>query len=164
MSSSARVTSIEALDQLRTGMADVDHQLRDVLIQLDLELRRAMEWIEQEMTIYWPNQVRKASDRLLEAKNELERCQLRVGADERPACYEQKKAVEKAVRRLHLCESKVRDVRKWKIKLRQEIKETESGLGSIANFLDADIPRALASLERQLLALRQYSELSGGAG
>jgi len=164
MATPANVRSIEAIEQFRASVADVDHYLRNVLTQFDLELRRAIEWIDIEMATYWPKQVRLASDRLSEALNELERCQLRVGSDERPACYEQKKAVERAKRRWRLCEEKVRLVRTWRIKLRQELTEVEAKLGRVTNFLDADTPRALAELDRMILALHQYAQLAGGEG
>lgn len=158
MSQSARVTSIEALEKFRTSLGEVELALRNILVELNLEYRRVAEWIEQTMPAYWPAQARKASDRLTEALHELERCQTRIGSDEAPSCYEQKKAVERARRRLRLCEEKTRIVRKWKIKLAQEATESQGNIGGIANYLDADIPRALVELEQMVQALRRYSE------
>jgi hypothetical protein len=49
-------------------------------------------------------------------------------------------------------------VRKWRVELRQRADEFEGRLGRVANFLDADLPRAIAALERMAAALDKYTE------
>lgn len=158
MSESAHVTSIESLRDFRAALLESDSDLRDAVIQLGLELRRVLEWIEQDRSHYWPAEVKRASDALATARKELERCQLRIGTDDPPACYEQKKAVERGIRRLRRAEEKVQHVRQWKVKLQHAVQELEGRVGPLSNYLDAMIPQASAALDRMHAALERYVE------
>jgi hypothetical protein len=169
---SAHVTSIDAVHALRTALLRFEADARDGVTLLVLEVRKALDWLEHDRTRYWPEQVRKASEKMVEARNELERCQLTYGSEEAPSCYEQKKALERAKRRLRLCEEKVKVVRRWVRSVRAELNEFDGQMARINNCLDMDVPRAAAALQRMARALEKYahtsappqSDVSGAAG
>jgi hypothetical protein len=160
MDRSANVTSIDAIRDLRAAFRTFEAHSRDAVTLLTLEVRKALDWLENDRTRYWPEQVRKASERVAEARNELERCQLTYGSEDSPSCYEQKKALERAKRRLRLCEEKVKRVRHWVRTVRGEMDEFDGQMARINNCLDADVPRAVTMLERMLRALERYAETS----
>lgn len=164
MNRSANVTSIEAIRAMRGTLVNFETGARDALTGLVLEARRGMQWIETDQRRYWPAQAKKASEALIEARNELERCQLRVGSEEAPSCYEQKKKFEKAKRRLRYCEDQVRNVKRWVQLIRQEMKEFDGQIAQMTNCLDMDVPRAVAALGRMIDALEKYAEQYGVAG
>lgn len=164
MSGSAHVTSIQALEALRAALANFDADARDAISLLVLEVRRAVDWLENDRMRYWPEQVRKASQRVVEARNELERAELTYGSEEKPSCLEQKKALERAKRRLRLCEEKVRRVRHWVRVIRDELNEFDGRVARLNNVLDADLPRAIAALERLVMALEQYTRTALPSG
>ena len=106
MDRSANVTSIDAVRALRAALLNFEAEARDAVVLLVLEVRKALDWLENDRTRYWPEQVRRASERVLQARNDLERAQLTYGSEEPPSCYEQKKALEQAERRLRTCQEK----------------------------------------------------------
>jgi hypothetical protein len=126
--------------------------------QLLLEMRRAVDWIEHDRARYWPREMQRASDALLQARNDLERCEMSLRPEDKRSCYEQKIAVEKAKRRMRLTEDKVRAVRRWRVAVQREADDFQGQLAKLASCLDMDIPRAVAVLERMAAALDRYTE------
>jgi hypothetical protein len=156
MDNGARVTSVDSIRSLRAALVNFEGGARDALTLLELEVRKAVDWLEHDRAQYWPDQYRKASEGVAQARNELERRQLTYGSDEPPSCYEQKKALEAAKRRLRLCEEKMKTVKRWIRTVRGELNEFEGQMARMTECLDADIPRAVAALERMLVALEKY--------
>jgi hypothetical protein len=157
MERSANVTSIDGIRELRTSLLKFEDGSRDGLTMLILEVRRAMQWLEVDQRRYWPEQVRRASQKLVEARNDLERCELKYGSEEAPSCYEQKLALQRAKRRLRYCEDQVKVVKHWIQAVRQELNDFEGQVAKLTSVLDADIPHAVTTLERMLRALDKYA-------
>lgn len=162
MSTPAHVTSLDALRALRETLLHCDAEFQEALTQLTIELRRVLAWIEEEQARYWPQQVKRGSDRVAEARLALERCEARIGTEDPPACYEQKQNLERARRRLRFAEDQVQLARRWKIRLRQEVQELEGQLSQFGNFLESQMPRATATLDRQVTALEKYVQSGDG--
>jgi hypothetical protein len=157
MNQSANVTSLDGVRDLRTSLLKFEDTSRDGLTMLILEVRRAMEWLEGDRRRYWPEQVRRASQKVVEARNDLERCELKYGSEEAPSCFEQKTALKLAKRRLSFCEDQIKVVKQWIRAVRQELNEFEGQAAKLTSILDSDIPRAVTTLERMLRALDKYA-------
>ena len=158
MGQQARVTSVEAIQLFRGSLIEFGDETRDAVEMLILEVRRAIEWLEHDRSRYWPAQVRKASDAVVTARNDLERCELAVRAEDRKSCLVEKKALRRAKERLKLCERKVELVKHWKRTLHHEVREFQGQMFKMTDFLDTDLPRALATLERITAALDRYTQ------
>jgi hypothetical protein len=157
----ANLTSTDAVRGLKTALQQFQQDAGNALMQLSLEARRPLEWIEHDRALYWPREVRKASDRLSEARIALERCQLTINAEDRRACYDERKALERAKRRLELTDAKVAAVRRWKMQIRKAVDEFEVQVERLKTFLDNDITGGLAALQRMAEALDRYLEQTG---
>jgi len=160
----ARITSIDAVDQLTAAMRRFLEEATSALEELDLEVQKALEWIFHERKDYWNEQLRRGSDRVSESKVLLQQSQTfrRIG-DYRPSCREEKKALETAVRRLRLAEHKVERVRHWARVVDHAVNEYKGGVHHLARFLEADMPQALATLGRISSALETYVTLQSQA-
>jgi hypothetical protein len=157
MDQSANIHSIDSLRELRSAMVQFGGNAREAIVMLTLESRKAVQWLLHDRAHYWPEQTRKAQEWVVHARNDLERCQLHYGSDEAPSCFDQKKALEKAKRRLKLCEEKTKAVKKWAHAIREELEDFEGEMGKLSNWLEVDLPRAIAALERMLRALDKYA-------
>lgn len=160
MSGGAKVTSVEALNALKPALVKFAQEVADALVSLDLECRRPTDWIERNRALYWPNEVRKASDAVAEARSALLRAESNI-SDESRWAYQERKMLEKAKRRLQLCEEKVEAVRRWKVRMRKEVEDFQVNTARLKHFMDSDFVRALASLERMLAAIEQYLNTGG---
>lgn len=164
MPSAAKVTSIDALAELKAALVQFDDRVADAIMQLNLAARRPLEWLEHDRSQYWPREARKAADAVSEAKQALARAQTTIDAQEHRACYEERKLLEKAKRRLELAERKVIAVRRWNMELRKEVEEFQVQSAKLQHYLEGELPQARASLDRMAGALEKYIQPSPAGG
>lgn len=157
----ANITSIEAIRAFATAMRAFEDGAEDAAVQLELEARRPVAWID-ELSMYWPKEVRKASDAQSEARINLEQCELTISGEDRRSCYDERKALEKAKRRLRTAEEKVQAVRRWKVQIRKEVEEFQVQIAKLRQFLESDLVHSVTSLQRMSEALEQYVQRSVG--
>jgi hypothetical protein len=163
MAKSAHITSTEAVIALKAALVQFAEDANNALTSLSLEGRRSIDWIEQDRTLYWPREMRKASDRLAEARLELQRCELTISGEDRRACIQEKKNLEKAKRRLEFTEQRIAAVRRWKFEIHKAVEDFEVHLAKLARYLENDVPVAAAELERMAQALEAYTQTFGQA-
>ena len=163
MAQSANITSIEALRLLKAALVTFDEEVQAALVALEMEARRPVDWIEHDRRPYWPREVRKASDVLSEARLALQRCELTISGDEARSCYDERKALQKAKKRLEKCDEKVRAVRQWGPRIRKEVEEFEVQTAKLKQFLESEFCKAPAALERMAAALDRYTQQSAGS-
>ncbi len=157
MAKSARVLNVEDVDSLAAALVRFAEEAQAALADLDLELRRASQWIEQDRPRYWEAQVRRGWEELARARRELEQARLIHRVDEVPSsCIEQKKALQRAQKRLDLAMEKQRLVRQWAYRTAKQAEEYRGKVGPLAEWLGTEYPRALAALRRMARALESY--------
>lgn len=157
MTRSARLTSIDAVERMSAALAVFGEEVAVALDQLDIETKRALEWIRHDRKAYWTSQVRRNRDGVSESRAELERALTYRGvADQRPSCRDERAALEKAKRRLHVSEEKIELVKRWTHTIDHEVLELIAGMSQLAQWLQADLPRAQALLNRLAATLEAY--------
>jgi exonuclease VII large subunit len=164
VSGSARIQTIDAVALLAAALRQFGEESGTALIDLDMEVNRAMEWIQHERRDYWENQVRRAWEQIDEARAELERCMRNAVAGQRPSCYEEKKALDRAKRRQRVAEEKVEAVRRWSHTADRESLHYRVAGGQFSGWLQAELPQAVAVLERMQTALEAYVSGPAPAG
>src|SRR5262245_15708731 len=159
--SDARITDVTALADFRAALAEFALAASQSLTDIQLELRRGLDWITGDRGVHWQSEARRSADLVARAKDELvhSRTYKKVG-DYTPSCIEEKKAVEMAKRRLEHAEQKVQAVRHWTLAARRAVDEFQGPVQQLMGMIDGDIPRAIALLERMSVALEQYSTVA----
>lgn len=157
----ANVKSINAIREFKTNLQDYNDSIRMSLEMLNTELTRAVDYFETDRKVYWPAQARKASDKVAEARINLERCQVTTRPEEGRSCYEEKKALRKAKDRLATSEAKVKATKKWLVVVRKEVDEFRSRIAQLNFTTESEFPRAIALLERLANRLDRYVGSAG---
>jgi hypothetical protein len=152
---SANVTSVDAVKAFKGTLQRFAEDVQNALVQLDIESRRALEWIEHDRARYWPAEERKAATAVSEAKLSLERAELNTEGETR-YCYEERKLLDKARRRQRLAEEKVQAVRQWKLEIQKELEAFQVQLAKLQHYLEGDYTKGVAALERIGAALDRY--------
>jgi hypothetical protein len=162
MSGQADVKSIDTLAFVKSAVASFAHETGQAIAEVELEGRRAVDYITMDRAAHWKAEVRRAGDMVNQAIKDLEHCRTfkKVG-DGQPSCVEEKKKLEKARARLALAEQKAEAVRRWTPMVQQQFRETCVKLVHFREVVDVKCPRALAALERMLKALDAYRDVSG---
>jgi len=157
MSGFAKITSTEAVGRLATSLDTFKEEAVAALDSLQLEVRRALEWIRHDRKEFWDQEVRRGWERVAEARAELERRMTfhRIG-EHQPACRDEKLALEKAKRRLRAAEQKVELVRRWRQAVEHELTEYQGAVNQLNGWLQSDQPRAMNDLKRMAAALDSY--------
>jgi hypothetical protein len=159
MASSANVTSIDAIRLVRLALQQFQADAANALMQLELEGRRPVAWIEHDRAPYWEREVRKASDKQSEARVELEKAEVTTSAEEHKYAYDERKRLEKAKKRLRLCEEKIQKVKKWRSVIHKESETFEAQVAKLKRYMEHDLVQAVAALGRMAEALDKYTRL-----
>ena len=165
MSTQAEVKSIETLAFVKAALAAFGHESGQSLAEVEMQAQRVVDWICIEQAAYWKTEVRRAADGVNQAMKDLQHCRTykKVG-DNTPACSEEKKALEKAKKRLARAEQKAEAVRRWTPVVRQQFQETGVRLTRFREVIDIDCPKAMARLERMLVSLDHYAHTAAPRG
>ena len=108
----ARLTRIDAVEEMAAAVDAFRNEATAALEGLDMEIRRALEWIHHDRHDHWDHQVRRGWERITEARVQLQQAMTarRIG-DHDPACIDEKKALARAKQRLEIAQKKVEAVR-----------------------------------------------------
>jgi chaperonin cofactor prefoldin len=154
----AHVINVAAISDFRASLASFAVSARQAVVDLDLEVKRALDWVTRDRPAFWSNEVRKAHEAVARAKDDLanSRTYKRIG-DFVPACLEEKKTLEIAKRRLEYVEKKLDTCKHWSMVVRRAVDEFQGPIQQLMGMLDGDIPQAMAVLDRMSMALEQYA-------
>jgi len=161
MSTQAEVNSIDTLAFVKAAMVAFGHETGQSLSEVEMQAQRVVDWICIEQAAYWKTEVRRAADGVNQAMKDLQHCRTfkKVG-DNEPSCIEEKKALEKAKKKLARAEEKAEAVRRWAPVVRQQFQETGVRMTRFREVIDVDCPKAVARLERMLVSLDHYTNTS----
>lgn len=154
---SANVQSQTAISDFRADLCSFIVEARQALTAIDMEARRAVEYITETQAQAWQGEVRRGFEKVAHAKLEIHNVRTfkRIG-DHVPSCIQEKKELDKAERRLRLAEAKVEAVRHWGRMAEQAFREFQTRLAQFIGILDGELPKAVSSLERILMTLDAY--------
>jgi hypothetical protein len=117
--------------------------------------------VESEQPDFWRKRIRKAQDEVVMCKSALFRKQeIKATADARPSVVDEKKALDRAMKRLEYAEHKLRNTKRWSTELPRQSVIFKGALSGMHTVLDRDVPRVNAMLKRMTEHLEAY--LRGG--
>jgi hypothetical protein len=157
MDGPAYVNSIAAIQDFRNALAQYAHESRQGITAMDIEIRRAFDWIAVNRAEYWRTEIRRGMEAVARAKDELHHARTyKSTGDYTPSCIDERKAVERAEQRLKRAEQKAEAVRMWTRSLQHELNEYVGRIAQFTAVLEIDVPQAMAVLDRVLTALNDY--------
>lgn len=159
----AKVTSIDVIEHFAAAMTCFGEDARTSLEGIDMEVRRALNWIQREQKDYWTQRIRRGWDEVNIARKELERKLMFYPGDDRPSTHDERLALEAAKRRLQLAQEKVEAVKHWSHRAQREANEYIGAIQPLKAWLEFELPKALADLGRMARALEDYVALESSA-
>ncbi|MBN2022859.1 MAG: hypothetical protein JW809_08685 [Pirellulales bacterium] len=164
MTRSAKLTSIDAVRELAAALRAFGEEMTGALDHLELSVRRAREWIQHDRKEYWQHEVRRGGEKVGEARADLEKAlNYRGVSGQAPSCRQERAMLEAAVRRARIAEEKIEVVRHWTHAIDHAAIELAGGQAPAVDWLQSELPRALAALARMTEALESYAEATGQA-
>ena len=158
MSQGAQVGSVAAIEAFQAALAKYIDDSKQALTMIDLEIRRAVDWVRIDRAEHWKHEIRRSGEALNRAKDEYHRCiSFKSMEGYTPSCVDERKAIQRAEQRLKEAEQKAEAVRKWTRAMQHELNEYAGRIVQFNAALDGDIPKALATLGRILDTLERYT-------
>src|SRR5260221_13874442 len=147
----ARLTRIDAVQEMAAAVDVFRAEAIAALEGLDMDLRRALEWIHVDRREHWNGEVRRGWDRITQARIQLQQARTvrRIG-DHEPACPDEKKALSRAQRRLETAQQKVEAVRRCARAIDEAVNDYRGARTPLAAWLESGTPKAIASPHRQV--------------
>ena len=158
----AYVGSVEAVRDFRAALQTFAQEAREAISAYDLELRRTLEWLLDAEPLHWQHEIRRCEDAVTEAKIELERRRhSKLPDGEPPCCMVEQKSLQRARMRKQHAEEKSAAMRKWGFVAQREAVQYRGSANQFTDMLQADLPQAVATLDRVLAALESYAAAGG---
>lgn len=153
-----RVTSIDVMQEFRPALIRFVEEATAAVSSADADAGRTLEWVQREQLPYWKKELRRREEELTRAKSELIRKQAGGGKGDERQAVEEKKAVEKAKRRVDEADAKIKACQRWGRELERAMQMFKGQVQSLNSMLNAELPNAIAMLDRMTAALEQYSQ------
>ena len=160
----ARLTRIDAVQDMATAVDAFRAAATAALEDLDMEIRRALDWIHHDRHEHWDHEVRRGWERVTQTRVELHQAiaTRRVG-DHEPACVDERKAIVRAKQRLEVAQEKVEAVRHCIRTIDQAVSEYRGSRTALAGWLESEAPRAMSALHRMMDNLEAYLSVQGSS-
>ena len=155
----ADVSSIPALRDWLAALTTYQSDAGNAMSGIQQEVRRGFDWIADQLAM-WQRAIRDCEEEVVQAKAELAARRF-PGFDGRmPDSTVQERNLRRAEARLEHAEEKVRKCKSWLARLPKLVEESFTSHAHRLNiFLEGDLARGLAVLDRQIDALERYAGL-----
>jgi hypothetical protein len=161
MGEQIKVADVETIERFRASLLVASETFGLALEEAEGEIERTLAWVESEQPDFWRKRIRKAQDEVVMCKSALFRKQeIKATADARPSVVDEKKALDRAMKRLEYAEHKLRNTKRWTTELPRQSVIFKGALSGMHTVLDRDVPRVNAMLKRMTEHLEAY--LRGG--
>lgn len=157
--SQAEVHSIDALRDLRAALAIYGEDVLAALGAADAEVRRTVQWLQQDRPYFWQDQIKRRRERVATAKADLFRLRLQKTPEHHPSLAEPKERLRLAEAALLDAERRLMLTRKWQPALQQAVIEYHGAVQRLKDAASTDVPRAMALLARIVEALEAYLQV-----
>jgi hypothetical protein len=167
--SSAHVLSIQALEEFKGHLTRFNAQAQEILNATEIEIRRTLDWLHERLN-YWRNEVNRRREIYHRALAAYQRClESRRMRDKNGnviqlPCPAEEAALERA--RLHLAEAEaeLRTVQEWTRLVERQAEEYHRQAQRLKAWLDGELPKANAFLERKITTLQSYVAMGISSG
>jgi hypothetical protein len=161
MGEQIKVADVETIERFRASLLVASETFGLALEEAEGEIERTLAWVESEQPDFWRKRIRKVQDEVVMCKSALFRKQeIKATADARPSVVDEKKALDRAMKRLDYAETKLRNTKRWSTELPRQSVIFKGALSGMHTVLDRDVPRVNAMLKRMTEHLEAY--LRGG--
>ena len=155
MATQVRVTSLDALEALRSALIIFLTKSRRSLDDARDDARRTRQWIQHDQRFHWEGQVRQRQKKLDQVEQELLSAKL---SGLRDNLVFQQNAVRKAKAALVEAEEKLRTVKRWARDFDNAADPLLKRLEGLRQYLDFELPNAITYLVQAQRTLEAYTE------
>jgi hypothetical protein len=159
--SGARVQSVDALKYFRIALWKFKEAANVALGDAEGEVQRTVSWLQGEQQMFWQGQIRKRHEHVNRCKEAVRQKQIFKDSTGRTqSAVDELKALGIATKRLEEAEQKLINTKRHSAKLQKELHMYKGAVQGFATVVAADLPNAVASLDRMVAQLEAYLSLT----
>lgn len=155
MADSARILATEAMAEARETLAEYAESVGRVLSGVDVDIQRTAQWLQHDRPAYWKHQVRQREDEVLRAKAAIASKQL-AAAPEPASVVEERKALDRAKRRLQEAQKRQEATRRWAVVFEREAMRYKGAAQPLRAMIAGQIPAGLARISGMMESIEEY--------
>jgi len=155
MGNQAKVTSTEALETFRSNLIVFRAKAKKSVDEVTDEVRRTRIWLQQDQKNHWEGEFRRRTKALQQAEQELTSAHLTKNNES--AIMARQAAVAKSHRAITEAEDKIRRLKGWSQNYDSTADPLARRLESLRQYLDVDLPKAIAYLANAQKILDAYA-------
>lgn len=164
MSQGANVDDLDVFRFMKTAMIKFRQSVETALINADSQNARLLQWLEGEQLTLWQSQIRKRQDHITRCKEAVRaKTMFKDSTGRTPSAFQEEKALRAAIAALEEAEAKLAHTKRAIPSIQKEIEAYRSGVQPLANAMVAEMPKAIALLERLSANLQEYVNLTSNA-
>ena len=154
---SAHVGSSDAIVDLRAALHTFIDEVTAALESVQMKAGKALRWLDEDAPAYWRRQEQEAFDAVNAARTALSICRTQTVAGRRKSCIEEKQALARSKDRLELCGVQRARTRGAALDAHAAADDYRARITALQRFVEAELPKLLATLHRTSVALDAYS-------
>lgn len=159
MADSARIHSVQVLQEVKAALLDFVKEASLAITSVDSDVQRTGLWLTTDRPTHWKHEVRKQEEAVEAAKAEIRRKELAAFPNPADTVLE-RKALKRAKDRLEQANVKRDRVRKWVATWERESMAFKGGCAPLNEILHRDIPQAISRLEKMMASLEEYFRMA----
>jgi hypothetical protein len=161
----ARVHSVDALTHFRVALIKFAEAANAALGDSDAEVQRTLMWLQGEQQQFWTGQIRKRHEKVNQCKDAVRQKKLYKDSTGRTqSAVDEEKALAIAQKRLAEAEQKLANTKRHALRLQKEMHMYKGAVQRLSTQVTAELPNAVASLDRMVAALEAYLTLTAAGG
>ncbi|MFK7884132.1 MAG: hypothetical protein AB8F26_08125 [Phycisphaerales bacterium] len=153
MSSSARITDVQALRAFRPALIKFGEESQSAIMSVGSNAAQLLGSLQRERLPHWKREIRIRSEEAVRANTKL--IQQTSSETPRPS-VDARKAYELAKRRVREAEEKYEHTRRAIRTLEKEISQYRTSIQSMASIARSSMPKAVGRIDGTMTALERY--------
>lgn len=159
--SQANVDDLDIFRYMKTGLIKFRQVAETAMINAEAQGARVLHWLEGEQLSAWQTQVRKRQELVSRCRDAVRQKKVFKDSTGRtPSAHQEEKELKVALAALAEAEQRLAATKKAIPALQKELEVFRGGIQGLGSALAADLPRAIAMLERLSLTLTDYVNLT----
>jgi len=160
MPDQVKVEDLETFRTLRAAIHKFANIAQQSLTSAQASIDRTHAWLENEQRTHWLSQHKKRTEAVVQAREAVRQKKLYKDASGRtPSAVEEEKHLRRCLAAVQEAQDKIQAVKKSLPRLEKETELYRGGTARLARAITADLPHAIALLDRLADSLEQYTQL-----
>jgi len=155
MSESINVKSIDALSDFRVALIDFIDKSKRATSSAESEINHMHSWLDHTQLMHWKSSIRRAEEKLSQAKSELFRASISQPDNPRGPT-DQIKLVRKRKDEIIAAKLKLQKTQRWGRILEHENHEYQSALTPLTASLDGELQKAVVKIDNAINSIELY--------